>query len=314
MRSGDPAGGQPANQLGGALRHRRERLGLSLRETARRVGISPGYLVALEQGRNPSTGRPPMPSPPILAAIGRVLEVELTILLDLAGIRSRPSAHLLLYQTGSAYRPPAPAARHLFADRVDAWIEVVDPRAGTETAAAEDVLVRTPGPLGLAQSGPPSYEPDAALAALADVLREAPPVGGRARLGMIFGANSSILRSIEDPAALLASEATWEHDVAAVSQAALGVEPAANICVYRDADVRNLAAGVDVLGATLGLLQTHAHVAVEDRHGSVAIGPVAIETILAAARPAGIGTSTWASLATAAALGLNRDSAGTRHR
>jgi hypothetical protein len=53
---------------------------------------------------------------------------------------------------------------------------------------------------------------------------------------------------------------------------------------------------------------------VEDRHGSVAIGPVAIETILAAAQPAGIGTSTWASLATAAALGLNRDSAGTRHR
>jgi cytoskeletal protein RodZ len=47
MRSGDPAGGQPANQLGGALRLRRERLGLSLRETARRIGISPGYLVAL---------------------------------------------------------------------------------------------------------------------------------------------------------------------------------------------------------------------------------------------------------------------------
>ena len=104
-----------------------------------------------------------MPSPPILAAIGRVLEVELTTLLDLAGVRSWPSAHLLLYQTGSAYRPPAAAARHLFADRVDAWIEIVDPRAGTETATAEDVLVRTPGPLGLARSGPRSYEPEQRL-------------------------------------------------------------------------------------------------------------------------------------------------------
>lgn len=313
MRSGDPTAGLRANQLGGTLRHRREQLGLSLRETARRIGISPGYLVALEQGRNPSTGRAPMPSPPILAAIGRVLEVELATLLDLAGVRSRHSAHLLLYQTGSACRPPAPAARHLFPGQVDAWIEIVDPRSSTEVAAAEDVLVRTPGPLGLALSGPRSYEPDAALAALADVLHEAPPVGERARLGMLFGANSSILRSIEDPAALLASEATWEHDVAAVCRAALGVEPAANVCVYRDADVRDLAATIDALAAVLGLVQAHPHVAVEDRHGSVATGPVAIETILAAARPAGITSSTWASLAGAAALGLNRDAVGTCH-
>src|SRR6266508_1229502 len=118
----------PPSRLGGILRRRREQLGLSMREAARRIGISPSYLVALEQGRNPSTGRAPVPSPPILAAIGRVLEIELATLLDAAGAATSPSAHLLLYQTGSGQQSPLEAARSLFAGQVDAWIEIEAPR------------------------------------------------------------------------------------------------------------------------------------------------------------------------------------------
>src|SRR5919197_6535256 len=93
----------PPSGLGGILRRPREQLGLSTREAARRIGISPSYLVALEQGRNPSTGRPPVPSPPILAAIGRVLEIELATLLDASGVPTSTSSHLLLYQTGGEH-------------------------------------------------------------------------------------------------------------------------------------------------------------------------------------------------------------------
>jgi hypothetical protein len=229
-----------------------------------------------------------MPSPPILAAIGRVLGVDLATLLDLAGVGSPHEAHLLLYQTGSAFRSPAPAARHLFAGRVDGWIEIVDP------------------PLDTAGSEPQPYDPGHTLAALADVLATAPRIDG-SRLGMIFGANSSVVSSIADPAPLLASEATWEHDVAAVCRAATGADPAANVCVYRDADVRERAQHLDALAFTLGLVRAHPRVAVEDEDGTVVTGSLAIEAILQRAQPAGISGSTWGALAAAAAAGLSRE-------
>jgi hypothetical protein len=128
------------------------------------------------------------------------------------------------------------------------------------------------------------------------------------RLGVIFGASSAVLRSIENPTALLESEMTWEHDVGAEFRAALGVVPAANVCVYREADIQELAARLDPLATVLSLIQAHPHVAVQDG-GDVTVGPAAIETILAAARPAGVSSESWESLARAAAVGLAREAA-----
>jgi len=295
--------------LGGILRRRRVQLGLSLRETARRIGISPSYLVALEQGRNPSTGRAPVASPPILAAIGRVLELELATLLDASGAPTSPSAHLLLYLTGAGNPSPLEAARRLFAGKVDAWIEIIDPRGsdGTESPPV-DILLRKRGPLGSAASGSLVFDTARVLAALSDVLADAPRARP-SRLGIIFGANSAVLRSIENPQALLESETTWEHDVAHEFQAALGVEPAANICVYRDTDIQELATRLDPLATLLNLIQAHPQVAVQNTNGAVATGPAAIETILSAARPAGVSSETWESLAHAAAVGIARAAA-----
>jgi transcriptional regulator with XRE-family HTH domain len=300
---------QPSpSRLGGILRRRREQLGLSMREAARRIGISPSYLVALEQGRNPSTGRAPVPSPPILAAIGRVFDVELATLLEASGAPTSPSAHLLLYQTGPGHQSPLEAARRFFAGQVDAWIEIVDPRRSDDAEPPpDDVLVRRRRPLGWARSGPRVFKASRVLAALSDVLAEAPRSSRRPRLGVIFGANSAVLRSIENPAALLESETTWEHDVAAEFRAARGVEPVANVCVYREVDIQELSGRVDPLAAVLSLVQTHPHVAVQDAGGAVTTGPAAIETILVAARPAGASSETWESLARAAAVGLARE-------
>jgi transcriptional regulator with XRE-family HTH domain len=300
----------PPSRLGGILRRRREQLDLSMREAARRIGISPSYLVALEQGRNPSTGRAPVPSPPILAAIGRAFDIELATLLDASGAPTPSSAHLLLYQTGTGHHSPLEAARRLFAGQVDAWIEIVDPRGSDDARSLPaDILVRRRRPLISARSGSPVFETPRALAALSDVLAEAPRLDPRPRIGIVFGANSAVLRSIENPPALLESEATWEHDVGVEFRAALGVEPAANVCVYREADIQELDPRLDPLPTVLSLIQTHPHVAVQDNSGAVTTGPAAIETILAAARPAGVSSETWESLARAAAVGLVREAA-----
>ena len=298
------------SRLGGILRRRREQLGLSMREAARRIGISPSYLVALEQGRNPSTGRAPVASPPILAAIGRALDIELATLLEASGAPTFPSVHLLLYQTGAGHQSPLEAARRLFAGQVDAWIEIVDPRRLDDAESPpDDVLVRKRRPLISARSGSRVFETARALRALSDVLAEAPRSSPPPRLGVIFGANSAVLWSIENPPALLESETTWEHDVGAEFRGALGVEPAANVCVYREADIQELAARLDPLATVLRLIQTHPHVAVQEGSGAVTTGPAAIETILAAARPAGVSSETWESLARAAAVGLARETA-----
>jgi transcriptional regulator with XRE-family HTH domain len=281
-----------------------------MRETARRIGISPSYLVALEKGRNPSTGRAPVPSPPILAAIGRALDVELATLLDVSGVPASRSAHLLLYQTGTGHQSPLEAARRLFAGQVDAWIEIVDPRtSGGAESPPDDVLVREHRPLASGRSGSRVFENSRVLAALSAVLAEAPPLSPRPAPGIIFGANSAVLRSIENPPALLESEATWEHDVGTEFRAALGVEPVANVCVYREADIQELATRLDPLATVLSLVQTHPHVAVQDESTVLTTGPAAIETILAAARPAGVSSRTWESLVRAAAVGLARDAA-----
>jgi transcriptional regulator with XRE-family HTH domain len=296
--------------LGGILRRRREQLGLSMRETARRIGISPSYLVALEQGCNPSTGRAPMASPPILAAIGRVLEIELATLLDASGAPTSPSAHLLLYLIGARQQSPLEAARRLFAGQVDAWIEIVDPRRSDDTESPPvDILLRKRGPLSSAASGAPVFETPRVLAALSDARADVPRSRPPPRLGIIFGANSAVLRASENPQAVLESETTWEHDVAAEFQAALGVEPAANVCVYRGTDIQELAARLDPLATLLNLIQAHPQVAVQDTNGAVTIGPAAVETILCAARPAGVSSETWESLAHAAAAGIARAAA-----
>lgn len=296
--------------LGGILRRRREQLGLSIRETARRIGISPSYLIALEQGRNPSTGRAPVASPPILAAIGRVLEIELAALLDVSGAPTSPSAHLLLYLTGAGNASPLEAARRLFAGHVDTWIEVADPRGSDDTESPPaDVLLRKRGPLNSAPSGSSVFQTPRVLAALSDVLADASRSGPLPRVGIIFGANSAALRSIENPPVLLESETTWEHDVAAAFRAALGVEPAANICVYRETDIQELAGRLDPLATLLNLIQAHPHVAVQEASGALTTGPAAIEAILSAARPAGVSSGTWESLTHAAATGIARAAA-----
>src|SRR5439155_303338 len=183
-----------------------EQVGLPLRETARRIGIPPSYLLALERGRSSSGGHSPVPSPRVLASIARVLDVELQTLLDAVGAAEPASGHLLLFQRGRGYRSALEPVRRAVGDRVERWVEFVDPR-GSETAPADDVV---------------------------------------------------------------------------------------------------LARRLDPLETVVRLVEAHPHVVIEDASGAVSTGPAAIETMLVAARPAGVSSGTWRTLARAAAVGLAR--------
>jgi transcriptional regulator with XRE-family HTH domain len=268
--------------LGEVLRTRRLALGLSLRHVAREANISPAYLVALEHGRNPTTRRPPMPSPRVLAALGGALGIGRTTLLAVAAPPPRP-VHVLVYQTGAAPEPPTAAARLLFGDAVDGWVEVVDPHA------------------------PRAYAPEWALATLEAVLAERPEVSGTPRLGLVFGAGPRVVRRPGDLGRLVESEATWETDVAEVCQRVVGAGPVANVCVYRERVVRRREPGRGPLTSGLALIRAHQLVAVQDADAGVTTGPPAIERILTGLAPAEAEAGAWRELAQAAAIGLAGD-------
>ncbi len=266
--------------LGDAIRERRQGLGLSMREAARRIGISTGYLVELEHGRNPTTGRAPMPSPTVLAGIGHALDVDLAALLDLAGVTPRRSAHVLLVQTGGGRRSARAAAKRAVTAAVDTWIEV----AGRS-------------------------DPSRALRTAAEAVSDDPEVDPGRRLGLVFEASPSVLRTPEGRAAVLASEQTWEDDVAAACRASAGIEPAANVCVYREAAIRSSGGGSDPLETAIALVRSHPHVVVQAQDGTLRSGPAAIEAVLTAVRPPAVGADAWAALVAAAAVGLHRETA-----
>ncbi|MEY2517913.1 MAG: Helix-turn-helix domain, partial [bacterium] len=230
--------------LGAIVRRRREQAGLSLREAARRAGISLSYLIAIENGRNPTTGRAPQPSPRVLAAISRVLELDMETLLAASGAAGPPSsAHVLLYQMGQARRSPLEAARRLFGSAAEAWIDIVDPgHPDPPRPLADDRVWHVPGPLG---AEPPRFDSERVLQALSGELEQAPRSFRSSRVGIVFGANSSALRSAANPDSMLEAESTWETDVALRFHAALGHAPVANVCVYREDDIRELAPRLD---------------------------------------------------------------------
>jgi transcriptional regulator with XRE-family HTH domain len=264
------------------LRGRRGELGLSLREAARRIGISPAYLSSLEHGRNPSTGRPAVPSPLVLAAIARVLSVDLETLLRTTVATPTPSPHMLLVQLGRAHRPALEGARRAVTPGVDRWVEVSEP-------------------LGVA-AGRRRYDAARAVRALPARLANLRPAGGD--VGLVFGAAARPLAGVANPADLLAAEETWEEDVRLACLEPLGRAPAANVCVYREADIR--AVKGDPLAVALALVRAHPRVAAQRDDGEVATGAAAVEAVLAALRPDAVAPATWAQVAAAAARGLER--------
>lgn len=72
--------------IGDYLKNLREKRGLSIREAARRVGISYTRLQELERGISRTTGKPTSPSTEILIKIAKGYEQPIPVLLEMAGL------------------------------------------------------------------------------------------------------------------------------------------------------------------------------------------------------------------------------------
>ena len=87
-----------ASKLGKLLRERRQRVGISLRELARRIEKSPAYLVSLERADTP-----PGATEGTLAALAKNLELEVDEVFTAAGktpvaVVPQTSTELALYR------------------------------------------------------------------------------------------------------------------------------------------------------------------------------------------------------------------------
>lgn len=251
-------------------------MGLSLREAAGRIGISAAYLVSIEQGHNPSTGRAPMPSMPVLIAIGRTYAIDVRSLLG--PVLEPDEGHALLIQLGDADGPVPVGALRLIAPNVDEWLDVAARRVGSGSS------------------------PQAALEELAPLVAH---TSARTNLGLIFGAGRNVMGETDDPSAVIASEATWHRDVAAVCREAAGVDPAVNVCVYRSDELRTIG-HIDPLHAGIDLIRAHPRVLAQTPSGDLVDGLDAITAILGALRQDTVRDEAWDALASAAAAGLNR--------
>lgn len=285
------------NPLGDLVRVRREELGMSKREAARRMGISASYLLALEAGRNPTTGRPPEPSPSVLFALADALSLDSHLLLRVAGGFPPASIHAAIYDTRTRPASAIPAARAIFSDTVEQWVEVTD--SGHDPPTDVTVL-RIAGPIGLSNDGR-SFSPTTALETLLQEFAGQVPSGRR--LGIVFGQASAALRLTAD-LAVLDSEDTWEQDVATAVQEATDQPPSAIVCVYRRADLQAAAPIVDPLGAIVQLLRTHPLLAAVTGK-QILTGIAAAEQMLLDARPQGAEEHSWSLLARAAAAGIS---------
>ncbi len=302
---------QALEAFGQDVRDRRQRLGLSVRALAARAGISPAYVTAIELGRNPTTGRPAVPSIRVVSRLAAALELDPSHILTSIGRAdethgSAPagaSGHVLFYSLGKLSDPLATAER-MFGATVDHWLHVADPRDGDPGLPAGRLTVCR-WPLGTFPYAERHLVTAHIVEALeAEVERLAPLQAGR-RVGLVIADCSAVMRWVQNAQAEVHLEQSWNEEVDRIWRKHLHAAPAVDICAYRHADIEALGLSIDQLATALDLVRLHHRVVLLDDEGTTT-GPAAIRGILGNARPAGVDASTWFDLAAAAADSLVR--------
>ncbi|MFN8187381.1 MAG: helix-turn-helix transcriptional regulator [Gaiellales bacterium] len=294
--------------FGQDVRDRRQRQGLSVRALAARAGISPAYVTAIELGRNPTTGRPAVPSISVVSRLAAALELDLSRVLasigsgEVAdGSGSDGSKHVLFYSLGCDSDPLGVAER-LFGSTVDHWLAVADPRSASSPLPAERATVRR-WPLGAFPYAERHLVATHVVEALeAEVRRMAPRHAGR-RVGLVIADCSAVMRWIQNADVEVQLERSWDGEVDRIWRQHLGAAPAVDICAYRHGDIEALGLSIDQLATALELVRRHERVVLLDEEGTTT-GPAAIRRILGKARPSGVDVDTWFELTAAAADSL----------
>lgn len=288
-------------EVGRRVRDRRRELGLSLRELSAAADISPSYLGSIEGARNPTTGRAPAPSVRVLTGIAGGLGIELRNLLEEAGPRA--DDHVLLFALGPARNEMLSHVAGLYVGAIDHWIYISDPRGPVPVGAAEAGITRVSWPFGEEPYPTRFLEPARIASSLKDELKRAGPLDGR--VGIAICDCSAVMRWVHNPEAEVAYEDVWADQARAAMEETLGRSPAANVCVYHQADLEALGLTVDLLDVTLRLLRSHEATAALDRHDRILTGDEAVRAILGEARPHGVSFDAWEQLVSAASPALS---------
>lgn len=288
------------DRLGREIRDRRDELGLSIRALARRAGLSPAYVSALETGRNPSTGRPPAPSVHAVTRLAAALELDVQRLIRTAGGEpSSPAEHVLLYCVDAPRESLLPAIDRLYGKTVDHWLYIADPRHG-DAGRGDGRSTICRWSLGAFPYATTRLDADDLVGALeAEVGGLAAAHAGR-RVGLVIADCSAVMRYVQNAAVEVELERSWHEQVRRIWTRHLDGPPAVDICAYRDDDLDALGVTIDRLATALELVSSHEQVIVLTGADGVTTGAPAIRRVLRHARPPGAGTAAWHELTDAA--------------
>ena len=275
------------------LTQRRQLLGLTTRQLAKRANISQPYVVALERSRNGldanRTGAmSPSPTVDMIARLATAL---------------RMSANELFSQ---AVRP---AGKHVLLFMEDDMMTSLE-RARTASTKSATLTDRTPqewlcagGPIdhdthkghnclsiNLHRDINNAYKPKAITASLCNELsRHQANISG-SDIGIVFDETSSLMNHVNNPMSIVEFEHDWKHVVSDATQAA-GAYAAWNICVYRIDNLLRLHNPAEV---AQDLLRSHDNVW-SARNKSISIGNTAAKRLLTLMRPKNVSAKGWSA-------------------
>ena len=275
------------------LTQRRQQLGLTTRQLAKRANISQPYVVALERSRNGldanRTGAmSPSPTVDMIARLATAL---------------RMSANELFSQ---AVRP---AGKHVLLFMEDDMMTSLE-RARTASTKSATLTDRTPqewlcagGPIdhdthkghnclsiNLHRDINNAYKPKAITASLSNELsRHQANISG-SDIGIVFDETSSLMNHVNNPMSIVEFEHDWKQVVSDATQAA-GAYAAWNICVYRIDNLLRLHNPAEV---AQDLLRSHDNVW-SARNKSISIGNTAAKRLLTLMRPKNVSAKGWSA-------------------
>ena len=283
---------------------------MSVRGLASKAGVSPAYVTAIELGRNPTTGRPPVPSIRVVAQLSSALELDFARVIATIGAVGADvggaEEHVLLYCIGERGRDILGAIDRLFGGSVDHWLYIADPREGALcTLAARATVCRWN--LGTFPYDHSHLDPRKILDALdLEVGRLAPTHIGE-RVGLAIADCSAVMRWVQNAEAEVEFERTWHGHTQRIWRERLDGFPAIDVCVYQHADIDAIGLNIDQVSTALDLVRVHDRIVVLDQEGDVMTGAPAIRRILELVRPSGISTAAWSDIGAAAAESLAKD-------
>ena len=275
------------------LTHRRQQLGLTTRQLAKRANISQPYVVALERSRNGVDAKKfsamsPSPTVDMIARLATAL---------------RMNANDLFLQ---AVRP---AGKHVLLFMEDDMVTSLERArtASTKSARATDKTTQewlcAGGPIdhdtlesynclsiNLHRDINNAYKPKAITASLSNELsRHQANISG-SDIGIVFDETSSLMNHVNNPMSIVEFEHDWKRVVTDATQA-VGAHAAWNICVYR---IDNLLSLHNPAEVAQDLLRSHDNVW-SARNKSITTGNTAAKRLLSLVRPQNISAKNWSA-------------------